>query len=63
MLVTAPSVDPNKVRFLAKAAEIDGKRVDEITKDDARELQPEEVEVSMSSAHVINTDEIARLVL
>ena len=56
MLVTAPSVDPNKVRFLAKAAEIDGKRVDEITKD-------EKVEVSMSSAHVSNTDEIARLVL
>ena len=57
MPVTAPSVE---VRFLA---EIDSKRVDEITKDDARELQLEEVEVLMSFVHVIDTDEIARLVL
>ena len=37
MPVTAPSVEPDEVRFLAKAAEIDSKRVGEITKDDARE--------------------------
>jgi len=51
-----------EVRFLAEAAEIDSKRVDEITKDDARELQPE-VEFLMASAHVIDTDEVARLML
>ena len=39
MLVTAPGGDPDELRFLAKAAEIDSKRVGEITKDDARELQ------------------------
>ena len=53
MPVTAPSVE---LRFPAKAAEIDSRRVDEITKDDARELQ------LMSSAHVIDIDEIERLV-
>ena len=37
--------------------------MNEITKDDARELEPAQVELLISSAHVINTDEIARLVL
>lgn len=53
MPVTAPS---DEVKF-------DGKRVDEITEDDAREMQSEEVELLMAFAHVIDTDEIARLVL
>jgi len=42
---------------------VNSKRVDEITRDDARELQSEEVELPMAFAHVIDTDEVARLVL
>ncbi|OCL01921.1 hypothetical protein AOQ84DRAFT_393328 [Glonium stellatum] len=41
-IITAPSIDPDEVKFLAKATEIDSKRLDEITKDDAGELQSEE---------------------
>jgi hypothetical protein len=55
MPVTAPS-DEVKIP-------IDSKRVDEITKDDARELQSKEVELLMAFAHAVGTDEIARLVL